>query len=399
MENFADTLFAALGRNAFCSPRASSPEMDTLPATWAAHVERVRQEAPYAVVEDAGETVFTGALSPGGGLSPGCRACKAGAWDCFFLTDDCNLACPFCCSPAGHGTQPALSALGRDIDQAIANLRIACPQGISFSGGEVFLEFERLRSVVTRIRREFPDAYLWAYTNGLLANGEKLAELGQIGLDEIRFNLAASGYRSPRVLRHLEQAVRSIPHVTVEIPAIPEHSDRLLPAIPVWADAGVQYLNLHELMYEPGSLSDHLPGPRQALRTPDGHVTAFHPQSRGMVLRVMQEIQEAGLPLAVNDCSMQNKLRQVRGRRALMGRLVQDRPGSMEILRPNGLLETICVFNRQGQAVFIHPDSLEEVREEYTGWLLARLWREPPLSIYEPVVWSGWEELGGGELP
>jgi pyruvate formate-lyase activating enzyme-like uncharacterized protein len=360
--------------------------MDTLRGSWSAYVERVRQEAPYAVVEDGGETIYTGTLSPG------CLACKAGAWDCFFLTDDCNLACPFCCSPAGHGTRPVLSALGKDIDQALAHLYIVRPEGISFSGGEVFLEFERLRQMVTLIRREFPEAYLWAYTNGLLATAEKLADLGELGLDEIRFNLAASGYRNPQVLEHLEQAARCIEHVTVEIPAIPEHVDRLLAAVPVWASLGVRYLNLHELMYEPGSLSANLAGPRQSMCTPDGHVTAFHPHSREIALRVMQEIQGAGLSLSTNNCSMQNKLRQVRGRRALIGRLMQDRPGSNEVFRPEGLLETICIFNLQGQVVFIHPDSLEEVRDKYPDWIFARLWREPPLSIYEPMMWSRWEE-------
>lgn len=47
---------------------------------WAEHARRVSEEAPYAVVEDGGETIYTRELSPG------CQACKAGTWDCLFLT-------------------------------------------------------------------------------------------------------------------------------------------------------------------------------------------------------------------------------------------------------------------------------------------------------------------------
>lgn len=383
----AQLLTAALGENAFHMPEGTLEAQEALRPAWDQYLERVRAGVPDATIEDGGETVYTGALSAG------CRACKTGNWDCLFLTMDCNLACPFCCSPSSHSSQPALSALGREVEQVVANLRIVQPEGISFSGGEVFLEFKRLRELVTMIRRAFPQAYLWAYTNGLLADGEKLAEMGELGLDEMRFNLAASGYSSPQVLQHLEQAARCIPHVTVEIPAIPEHAEKLLAALPAWNSAGVQYLNLHELMFEPGSLSAGLPGPRTAMRTPDGHFTEFHPLSRPLVLRVMQQIQAQGLPLAVNDCSMQNKLRQVRGRRALMGRLAHNQPGSTEKLGPDGLLESICALGDQEQAVFIHPDDFEEARDDYPGWRFARLWRVPPLSVFTSSPWQRYEEI------
>ncbi len=361
--------------------------LDELIPAWDRHVQKVRAEAPYAAVTDGGETIFTGELSMG------CRACKSGVWDCLFVTMNCNLACPFCCSPVDGSSEVPLSAFGREIGEVIENLRMLQPEGISFSGGEVFMNFDKLRSLAAVIRQAFPRAYLWVYTNGLLTTGEKIAELGEIGIDEIRFNLAASGYRHPGVLRNVQLASRVIENVTVEIPALPTQSERLLEALPEWSGAGVRYLNLHELMYEPGSLSTSLPGPRAAVHTPDGHFSEVHPDSRALTLRVIQAVHDAGLPLAVNDCSMQNKLRQVHGRRRLLGRFLTTRPGSLEAMDENGLLQIICGFDVQGNWFFTRPDQCEKAREEHPGFRFIRLWRLPPLSVYESCSWFRYEEI------
>jgi pyruvate formate-lyase activating enzyme-like uncharacterized protein len=353
-----------------------------LSADWAEHVARVRREAPYAIIEEDGETVYTGALSPG------CQACKAGTWDCLFLTPHCNLNCSFCCSPSLKHSSVPLSALGEQEDEVIANLSCAQPDGISFSGGEAFLDFPRLCALVSRIRDEFPRAYLWAYTNGLLATAAQLDELAHLGLDEIRFNMAASGYTHPGVLSVVENAARSLPAVTVEIPAIPRDATRLLGALEAWSQAGVRFLNLHELMYEPGSLSADLPGPRRLVRTPDGHTTEIHPGSRQLTFQVMQAVQALGLPLAVNDCSMQNKLRQVRGRRKFMARLVERRAGAYEQVGADGCLHALCAFDEDGENVFLHPGRLEEAKAEYPGFRFIELRRVPPLTVFEQARWE-----------
>lgn len=367
---------------------------EKLTALWAEHADRVHREAPYAMVEEGGETIYMRELSPG------CQACKAGRWDCLFLTQRCNLSCSFCCSPSLRKERVPLSAFGRDVEEIIANYGLVQPQGISFSGGEVFLEFDRLLQMARVFRTAFPAAYLWVYTNGSLVTAEQLAGLGRLGIDEIRFNLAATGYTNAGILQVVGQACRSIPNVAVEIPAIPDDSEKLLAAVETWSRLGVRFLNLHELMYEPGSLSARLPGPRISLHTPDGHFTEIDPRSRELTMRVMQIVHEHGLPLAVNDCSMQNKLRQVRGRRVLMGRLVERLPGSTEILDEEGYLQTICAFGPAGKPDFLHPDaySLQQnkrpaARKQPASIRYLRLRRLSPLSIYEKYNWELVEEL------
>lgn len=229
----------------------------------------------------------------------------------------------------------------------------------------------------------------WVYTNGLLADEPKLRCLARLGVDEVRFNLAATGYNHPTVLANLAAAARLLPHVTVEIPAIPDHADRLLANLAGWAARGVHFLNLHELMYEPGTNSAALPGPRQEFITADGHRSAVHPGSRPLTLEVMHHIH-----LAVNDCSLQSKLRQLRGRRASLASLVQ---APYEKPVDGQGYESCCAYRDEEDYFFFSPDPLAEVRRHFPHHRFVRLVRTAPLSVRDPGRWIAFEELSGPE--
>jgi pyruvate formate-lyase activating enzyme-like uncharacterized protein len=287
----------------------------SLQPTWQTQVEQERVLGPAVHIEDGGEAVYTGALSPG------CRACKDGAWGCIFVTQRCNLSCSFCYSPHDIPLDYAGSDLGatpEEIEASYGRTRIT---GVSFSGGEPFLLFDRLRQWVAWAKALRPERYCWVYTNGLLATPQRLRTLAGLGLDEIRFNMAASGYNDSTVLAHLDAAAQALPNVTVEIPAIPADGPLLLDSLDEWARRGARFLNLHELLYEPGTNAATLAGERLPFVTDDGHPSALDPNSRPLTLAVMRHVLERGLPLAVNDCSLQSKLRQIRGRRRMLAAL------------------------------------------------------------------------------
>ena len=69
-----------------------------------------------------------------------------------------------------------------------------------------FLEPQLTFSLIETLRRELVDRYLWLYTNGLLLRSEHIDRLAALGLDEIRFNTAATGYSDPNVLRTIARA-------------------------------------------------------------------------------------------------------------------------------------------------------------------------------------------------
>jgi pyruvate formate-lyase activating enzyme-like uncharacterized protein len=367
--------------------QAPEPNLDELRPAWKAYLASAKRQVPGIQIEEQGEVVYLGALSPG------CRACKEGSWDCIFTTLRCNLDCEFCYSPLGIGREYAGSAFGTTPEEIAENHAKTRITGISFSGGEPFIDAPKLLEWVGWFRERCPNRYTWVYTNGILAVEEHSRRLGELGVDEIRFNMAATGYDHPTVMENLEAAARFIRNVTVEIPAIPKHASKLLACLEDWCALGARFLNLHELIYEPGSNSADMCGSRQAIITEDGHRSAFNPESRELTLAVMKRVQEEGLPLAVNDCSMQSKLRQLRGRRRNLVPLVQ---APHERLVGDQFLESYCAHQDGKEPCWLHPEALDEARERLPHHRFVRLVRTAPLTIDDSGRWIVCDELKRG---
>jgi pyruvate formate-lyase activating enzyme-like uncharacterized protein len=361
--------------------------METLRPIWSRYVQELRRRVDGVHIEADGEVAYLG------DLSPGCQACKDGAWDCIFTTMQCNLDCGFCYSPHAIPGDYAGSAFGSTPDEIAANHARTRITGISFSGGEPFVDPQGLFGWVAALKDRRPEAYTWVYTNGLLAGEVHLRRLAELGIDEIRFNTAATGYDHPAVLDHIAAAARLIPHVTVEIPAIPEDGDKLLSCLGAWCTAGVRFLNLHELMYEPGTNAATMAGARMPVVTDDGHRSAINPDSRALTLEVMVRVRQDDLDLSVNDCSLQSKLRQLRGRRRSLAPLVK---ADHERLVEDRVYEGYCAYRRE-EVRFFHPDRLDEMRERYPDHRFVRLVRMAPLSLEAEGGWIGFEaEAPGG---
>lgn len=351
--------------------------------TWREHLSKARRRVPDLHVEADGEIVYLGELSPG------CQACKAGTWDCVFTTMRCNLDCPFCYSPHAIPDGYAGSAFGTTPEEVAENHARTRITGVSFSGGEPFVDPQGLFDWIAVLKDRSPHTYTWVYTNGLLLDEEKLRRLAGLGVDEIRFNTAATGYDHPQVMATMAAAARRIPNVTVEVPAIPGHTDRLLSCLAAWSEAGVRFLNLHELIYEPGTNSATMPGPQRRVVTEDGHPSAINPESRDLTLAAMERVREEELPLSVNDCSLQSKLRQLRGRRRSLAPVTK---AQHERLIDDQRFEGTCAYRGEDVHLF-HPDELEAMRQEYPDHRFVRLARAAPLSVEDEERWLEFEEI------
>ena len=164
--------------------------------------------------------------------SKGCKACQEGKWLCIFLTYLCNASCSFCPAP-GQNRDIINSAFGNNPDHILNYLNRYPFQGVSFSGGECFMVYDRMLKWLNLFKTNKPELYYWAYTNGIQLNKEQLHELERSGLDELRFNISASGYNDSTVLNNIGEATKIFRHVAVEIPSIPEDYERLVPVLPV----------------------------------------------------------------------------------------------------------------------------------------------------------------------
>lgn len=182
-----------------------------------------------------------------GPLSPGCRICGTGGWDCNFINALCTRSCFYCPQDRTRKEEKQPRTEGivfNNPAEHVLYVKTFNIKGVGFSGGEPLLAADRLLAHISAIRQELGDSiYLWMYTNGDLVNREVLRKLRAAGLDEIRFDLSARAYNLDPVIL----AKEFIPTVTVEIPAIPEDYDLLKNLLGEMAAVGVNFLNLHQL--------------------------------------------------------------------------------------------------------------------------------------------------------
>jgi pyruvate formate-lyase activating enzyme-like uncharacterized protein len=178
-------------------------------------------------------------------ISKGCELCGEGTWSCLFITNKCNARCFYCPSSQLKDEVPATQSLNFETAESYAEyINFFGFKGVSFSGGEPLLFFDRTLHYLKTIREMCsPDLYIWMYTNGILADKQKLQQLADAGLNEIRFDIGATGYRLDKV----QLAKGIIPNVTIEIPAVPEKKEKLKQMLPEMIKAGVTNLNLHQL--------------------------------------------------------------------------------------------------------------------------------------------------------
>lgn len=292
-----------------------------------------------------------------GALSPGCRACAEGRWSCLFVNGRCNCRCFYCPTAQDDPGEPTTNGLtftkAAEYASYVEQLDFS---GASISGGEPLLSFDKSLNFVTALERRLGDrVHLWLYTNGVLADADKLARLRDAGLDEIRFDIGATNYQ----LAHLERAIGVIPTVTVEIPAIPEEGARLRETLVSLANMGVDHLNLHQLRLTPFNLPQLVKRPYTFLR--GDKITVL--ESELLALELVAWVAERKLALPVNYCSFVFKHRYQRAaaRRRAAARMRKPWEGISEAgyLRTTALLGDVAQLQRASEALQALPEATE----------------------------------------
>ena len=245
-----------------------------------------------------------------GALSPGCLACGAGSWSCLFINSLCNARCFYCPSEQTARSEPTTNGLvfanPQDYLDYLERFEFT---GVSISGGEPFLTFDKTRLFVSKIKKKFGcRVHMWLYTNGLAVTREKLERLKDAGLDEIRFDISAHQYH----LENLGIATDVMKTVTVEIPTIPEDIERLRILLPRLEEMRVKHLNLHDLRCTPHNCTNLM---RRGYRFLHGaKVTVL--DSELSALRLIAHARDQRIALPIHYCSFIYKERfQTRGHR------------------------------------------------------------------------------------
>ncbi|MEZ5069918.1 MAG: radical SAM protein [Bacteroidales bacterium] len=303
-------------------------------------------------------------------ISRGCSLCGAGEWSCLFVTGRCNGRCFYCPTSQERDEVPSTQGMDfpepADFAQYVKHFGFS---GVSFSGGEPLLFFERTLAYLKEVRKVAGSGvYVWMYTNGILADKEKLAALASEGLDEIRFDIGATAYRLDRV----EMARGIVPVVTIEIPAVPEEKKRILGFLPQMVRAGVSNLNLHQLRLTPHNV--HALSRRNYTYVPAEKPLVL--ESELTALEILEAARTMDLDMGVNYCSFHFKHRfQKAGFRTRMAKAAMPSGG---VLTSNGYLRydegsdlRYTAFRVGGKGAPVYPSD--------------RVW-EMPLSIPSALI-------------
>lgn len=271
-------------------------------------------------------------------LSKGCQLCGQGEWSCLFITGKCNANCFYC--PASQKTDGIPSTQQTSFTNAedyINYIDFFNFKGVSLSGGEPLIVFERTLEYITKIKKHFGDKiYLWMYTNGLLGNNEIYKKLADAGLDEVRFDIGASNYD----LKFLERAKGTVPNLTVEIPAVPEELDLLKTKIYDLIDIGVTNLNLHQLRLTNYNAPKLLKKDYTYLHSEQASVL----ESELTALKIMEFVASKNFPIGINYCAFhfKNRFQKAGFRKKIASKFID----SDSQLSENGYLRNIKSNNK-----------------------------------------------------
>ncbi len=285
-------------------------------------------------------------------LSEGCKLCTEGKWSCLFISGVCNAKCFFC--PTRQDVEnevPSSQMKSFETPEDYADyINYFGFKGVSLSGGEPLLDIEKTISYIKAVREKCdPDIYIWVYTNGLIGTEENFKLLKNAGVNEVRFNLCASGYD----LSLIEKASGIIDNITVEIPAVPEDCEKLIEMLPKLVKLGVKYLNLHTLRPTEYNIEKILHRP-YTLAHGEAPIII---ESELTALTVMEFAASNKLDIGINYCSYNYKYNfQKSGYRSIVSEKLKS---EFQEVTDKGYLRTIKTTSDNGDE-FISLNYLKE---------------------------------------
>lgn len=239
----------------------------------------------------------------------GCRSCLTGTGlSAIRKTNKCNLQCRFCYNygeldeipPVGEGMWEigGTKFCEQDIDLLLSIQRK--PTGISYVYLEPFMEIEKYYGVIAKFHSAGVHQHM--YTNGTLANEENLKALGEAGLDELRFNLGASGC-ADKVIEAIRIAKKYIPYVGVETPMTPEFYEAFARKKQAVLSTGLDFINCAELHLNGNNIGNYEGEPMYITR--HGYVSPIW--SREITFKLMKAAAVEKWDCVVHDCSNHTK--------------------------------------------------------------------------------------------
>jgi pyruvate formate-lyase activating enzyme-like uncharacterized protein len=312
--------------------------------------------------------------------STGCQLCQKGKWLCIFITYKCSADCAFCPAPLSNDT--IQSAFGNTKEQVLQYLKTTSFKGISYSGGDPFLVYDRMLEWQQYFYKHLPHYYYWVYTNGLTTNPYKLEKLANTGVNEIRFNIAATSYLNNNVWKQIKLARKYFKYVSIEIPSIKAHQPKLIKALKQANSMGIDFLNLHDYI-----VSENNPSKAQE---PIKEFTLnftdelyYVPSSILNTQEIISHCEKEAYAFKINHCSMQQKEEQMLQRRLNTGQIFLN--SDIDIHKDNGTVVNYFRFpsalsnENISTILFMQP-------EKHHTYLISKLEAEHTLELNNKLL-------------
>lgn len=254
-----------------------------------------------------GRTLMTGNLKK---LPKGCVSCLTGSGlNAIRKTNKCNLNCKFCYDygeismqePIGEGLWEIGGSRLYLEDIALALKVQQKPTGVCYVYLEPFLEIEKYYDIIRLFHENA--VYQHMYTNGTLANEENLKALAEAGLDELRFNLGASGC-SDRVIENIALAKKYIRLVGIETPMTREFFETFLLKKEKILETKLDFINCAELHLNRNNMDNYYGEDMYMTRL--GYLSPVF--SRDISIEMLLMCERENWDIAVHDCSNKTKL-------------------------------------------------------------------------------------------
>jgi pyruvate formate-lyase activating enzyme-like uncharacterized protein len=291
-----------------------------------ADIRERQSKIPNLKQDDLGYTAIWG----DGDLTPGCKTCcLKGRWTQIRTTTKCNLNCSFCYYygqkdlPMRELIPKGLYRIGNnyfsetDIKLFFKTQGKEHLSGVAWLHYEPLMEIDKILSLMKLIHQN--GYHQWLYTNGILANEENLKRLSDAGLDEIRFDLAATDCSSG-VIKNMGIARRYFKYLCIESPMFTRFFNSFMKNKRAILDTGVGHIHFAELQLFPAT-SDNFRDEGPIYRYKRGYVSPI--KSRQLTYDIFDvAVKEGWKSVLLHDCSNETKFfRGVQGSQPYFGAL------------------------------------------------------------------------------
>lgn len=186
--------------------------------------------------------------SPEEDEAEGCIQCQRGSKLVLFVTGKCHWGCDYCPLSDNRRESPDMFANERRCttwNEVIEEGHAMKATGTGITGGDPMMDFDKTVEAIKVLKNEFgPAHHIHCYTS-IPIKAEQAIELGEAGLDEIRFHLL--NLKLDPYLEAVNSASKAGICVGVELPAEPGKDEELQLLITELSESSVEFLNLNEL--------------------------------------------------------------------------------------------------------------------------------------------------------